>query len=165
MSAPPRIVYVCTSNTCRSPMAMHLARARAADRGLSGAVDIVSRGLTDRYSAWGSPADPRAAAALGAATGLSSDGHGSKALTAADVDGAAVLFYFTDEHVGWIAGSVGEAPVRRALDDGRLRKVDPAGGDVPDPFFGDDAFYREVCALMVACVAATLDAALAEILR
>ena len=63
--------------------------------------DIVSRGLTDRYSAWGSPADPRAAAALEAATGLSSDGHGSRALTAADVDGAAVVFYFTDEHVGW----------------------------------------------------------------
>ena len=128
---PMKIIYVCTSNTCRSPMAKFMARDHLSRRGLDDRVSVTSRGLTDRYSAWGSPADPRAVAALKEATGLRSDGHGSRALAAAEVDAADFLFYFTDEHVGWIADAVGDAPVRRARDEGRLRKVTVDGSDVP----------------------------------
>ena len=99
--AMPKILYVCTSNTCRSPAAATIARAHLEKIGRTD-VEIASRGLTDRYSAWGSPPDPRAEAALRSATGLSSQGHASSKLTAQEVDGCDALFYFMREHVEWI---------------------------------------------------------------
>ena len=144
--AMPKILYVCTSNTCRSPAAATIARAHLEKIGRTD-VQIASRGLTDRYSAWGSPPDPRAETALRSATGLSSKGHASSKLTAKEVDECDALFYFMREHVDWIAGCVGKAPVKRALESGRLRIVCPPDG-IPDPFFADDAFYGEVMELL-----------------
>ena len=66
------------------------------------------------------------------------------------------------EHVQWIAGCVGEAPAKRALESGRLRIVCPPDG-IPDPFFADDAFYGEVMAMLQTHVARSLDQVLASI--
>ena len=60
----------------------------------------------------------------------------------------------------WIAGCVGNAPVKRALESGRLRIVRPPDG-IPDPFFADDAFYGEVMAMLQTHVAIALDQVLA----
>ena len=157
----PKILYVCTSNTCRSPAAATIARAHLDKIGRTD-VEVSSRGLTDRYSAWGSPPDPRAEEALQSATGLSSKGHASSKLTAEEVDGCDALFYFMREHVEWIAGCVGKAPVKRALESGRLRIVHPPDG-IPDPFFADDAFYGEVMGMLQTHVAIALDEVLASI--
>ena len=157
----PKILYVCMSNTCRSPAAATIARAHLEKIGRTD-VDVASRGLTDRYSAWGSGPDPRAEKALQGATGLSSQGHASSKLTAEEVDACDALFYFMREHVEWIAGRVGEAPVRRALESGRLRIVHPPDG-IPDPFFADDAFYGEVMKLLETHVARSLDEVLARL--
>ena len=151
----PKILYVCTSNTCRSPAAATIARAHLEKIGRTD-VSIASRGLTDRYSAWGSGPDPRAETALRSATGLSSQGHASSKLTAEEVDACDALFYFMREHVQWIAGCVGGAPVERALESGRLRIVHPPDG-IPDPFFADDEFYNEVMRLLETHVASSLD--------
>ena len=159
--AMPKILYVCTSNTCRSPAAATIARAHLEKIGRTD-VEIASRGLTDRYSAWGSPPDPRAEKALRGATGLSSQGHASSKLTAKEVDECDALFYFMREHVDWIAGCVGKAPVKRALESGRLRIVRPPDG-IPDPFFADDAFYGEVMGMLQTHVARSLDEVLASI--
>ena len=156
----PKIFYVCTSNTCRSPAAATIARAHLETIGRTD-VEVASRGLTDRYSAWGSGPDPRAEKALQNATGLSSQGHASSKLTVAEVDACDALFYFMREHVEWIAGCVGEAPVRRALESGRLCIVCPPDG-IPDPFFADDAFYGEVMRLLQTHVAQSLDQVLAS---
>ena len=155
-----KILYVCTSNTCRSPAAATIARAHLETIGRTD-VSIASRGLTDRYSAWGSPPDPRAEQALRSATGLSSAGHASSKLTAQEVDGCDALFYFMREHVEWIAGCVGKSPVRRALESGRLCIVCPPDG-IPDPFFADDAFYGEVMTMLQTHVARSLDQVLAS---
>jgi protein-tyrosine-phosphatase len=157
------VLYVCTSNTCRSPIAMHLARERVRELGRDDAVAVRSRGLTDHYSAWGSPADPRAARALSASTGLASDGHGSAELTAAELDACLACFYFTEEHVEWVASCIGDAPVQRALREKRLRKITADGSDVPDPFFMDDQFYQAVCLQIKSSVNETLDALLQEV--
>ena len=102
-----KILYVCTSNTCRSPAAATIARAHLEKIGRTD-VQIASRGLTDRYSAWGSGPDPRAEKALQSATGLSSKGHASSKLTAAEVDGCDALFALR-EHIEWIAGRAASA--------------------------------------------------------
>lgn len=43
------IVFVCTSNTCRSPIAEGLARKYINDNGLDSNYTIISRALTDHY--------------------------------------------------------------------------------------------------------------------
>ena len=43
-----RIIYICTSNVCRSPVAEALAKAYLEENKIEG-VEVVSRGLTDRY--------------------------------------------------------------------------------------------------------------------
>jgi protein-tyrosine-phosphatase len=53
-----RIIYLCTSNVCRSPLAEAIARDYLQRHEVSD-VEVVSRGLTNRYSEWGSGAEPR----------------------------------------------------------------------------------------------------------
>jgi protein-tyrosine-phosphatase len=42
---PRRLMFVCTGNTCRSPMAAHLAREKLSRRGRPD-IEVVSRGLS-----------------------------------------------------------------------------------------------------------------------
>ena len=62
MSAPVpqspeyRVLFVCTGNTCRSPMAVQVLRRALAEAGL--AAEVTSAGL--RVDAEHAPADPRA---------------------------------------------------------------------------------------------------------
>ena len=61
-NSPMDIVFVCSGNICRSPMAEIVLRHRLAEHGLSEAVSVRSAGT----GAWhvGEPADPRARATL-----------------------------------------------------------------------------------------------------
>jgi len=91
-----RVVYICTSNVCRSPVAASIAqdwvRRHVVD---PEDVEVVSAGLTDGYSAWASPAEPRMVAAAAAAKApplpgavlAHLAGHASRALARDDVEG------------------------------------------------------------------------------
>ena len=144
-------------------MAMQMARAHLRRLGREEDVEVESRGLTDRYSPWGSPADPRAARALEKGAGLNSDGHASRALTEDELEACAACFYVTDDHVDWIASTVGRVAVDAALNRGTLRKICAPDEDVPDPFFAeDDEYYLEIVHKLEGCVDSSLDAFLAE---
>ncbi|MFE1170933.1 low molecular weight protein-tyrosine-phosphatase [Streptomyces sp. NPDC058773] len=62
MSAPFRICFVCTGNICRSPMAESVFRARLAEDGLDGLVEVDSAGTGGWHE--GDGADPRTVAVL-----------------------------------------------------------------------------------------------------
>jgi protein-tyrosine phosphatase len=55
-------MFVCSGNTCRSPMAEHILRRHLAEAGLADAVEVASSGL--RADEAGGGASPLAAAAL-----------------------------------------------------------------------------------------------------
>lgn len=87
-----RILFVCTGNTCRSPMAESMLRRMAEERGLGG-IDIRSAGVA---AIDGLPISENAAEVLKRKQCLVPDG--SKALTASLMEWADVVLTMTSGH-------------------------------------------------------------------
>ena len=132
------IGFVCTGNTCRSPMAQTLARAELARRLASD--DLTQFGFSVRsagvFAGAGSPPSAHAVTAM-AERGLDLRGHRSSPATPELVGGLDRVYCLTRSHL--------EA-LRMALPPGRAAHVellDPEGGDVPDPVGGSlDDYLR-----------------------
>lgn len=76
-----RILFVCSGNTCRSPMAEAIAKAR-----LGAAISVVSAGAPNDSMSWGSPASPRTIEVMSRRR-IDLSGHQSRPLEEALNDG------------------------------------------------------------------------------
>ena len=162
---PRRIVFVCTGNSCRSPLAEVLARARYADLPL-----IFASAGTD--AAAGLPASLEACA-IARERGLDLDAHRSAPVDAVAVAEAAWLIGLTRMHAAlllhrvsaeWpgrigLLGSPGrdwrlDGPlvVTRGSGDGEV--ADP---DIADPWRQDLETYRLTASRIDRCLAAWAD--------
>lgn len=117
------ILFVCTGNTCRSPLAAALARTRGAD--------AESAGLCARAGDSATPQAIRAAARRGA----NLTGHAARPVTPGLMARAERVYAMTDAH----------AETLKALFPAQAGKVRMLTPRIPDPFGGDDAVY-EACA-------------------
>ncbi|TWT99417.1 Threonylcarbamoyl-AMP synthase [Botrimarina colliarenosi] len=132
------VVFVCTGNTCRSPLAEVVMRRRLAE-GLGVAEDelessgvmIASAGIA---AAVGSPASPETAEVL-RQQGMSADGHAAQQLTEHLVRQADLLIAMTPSHVESILSLWPEAA-------GRVKLVDASGGAISDPIGGPLEVYQ-----------------------
>jgi len=119
------VVFVCTGNTCRSPMAAGLARKALADRLGCRPGELEARGhevlSAGLFAGEGQRASPEAVRGLGADISR----HRSRRLTAELIRRADMVLCMTDQHV---------ADARRMVPDAgeKIRRLDPAD-DVPDP--------------------------------
>lgn len=138
------VLFVCTGNTCRSPLAESLCKKRVADR-LGCAVDelpargfvIMSAGLA---AVRGEPAAAEAAA-VAAELGADLTRHASRPATPDLLTQADDVIGMTASHVHGLAGFVGpDAPARVRLLCG--------DGDLADPIGGDRGVYQ-ACAGMI----------------
>lgn len=136
MADRPRVVFVCTGNICRSPIAEKVFRAQLADAGLADAVDVSSAGTGPWHI--GEPADPRAAEVLRNA-GYSPD-HVARQLDPED-DDADLLVALDSGHARSLRAR-GIDPDRIRL----LRSFDPDadGPDVDDPYYDGPAEFEVV---------------------
>jgi protein-tyrosine phosphatase len=144
------VVFVCTGNICRSPIAEQVFRHELESAGLADEVEVSSAGT----SGWhvGDAMDERAAAVLEAA-GYPSE-HAARRVDAEQL-GADLLVALDDEHRRDLQKMVhGSDRVRL------LRSFDPAappGAEVPDPYYSDDEAFTEVLAMIEAAMPGLLD--------
>jgi protein-tyrosine phosphatase len=144
------LVFVCSGNICRSPMAELVFRARLDDAGLGDVVRVSSAGTGSWHA--GEPADKRARATLKA--------HGYPAThVAAEVSGehlAADLLLAADAgHAEFLRARVDD-PAKVRL----LRSFDPSApedAEVPDPYYGGGDGFEDVLGMIERSVPGLLD--------
>lgn len=143
-----RLLYVCTGNTCRSPMAEVITRARAADRGFHG-VRVRSAGT---MAFEGSPASAGAHSAV-KNRGLDLDRHAASRLGEDELEWADLVLVMSPSHLAAVE-TLGRG---RCYAEVITEFVGDLSGGVPDPFGGSDRRYRETCAELERLVEAVLD--------
>ena len=142
---PFRVVFVCTGNICRSPMAEVVFRALADSAGVGDRVLSTSAGTGDWHV--GERADERTIEAL-ARRGYDGARHRARQFGRADFDCSDLVLALDRSHErilrGW-AHSDADA------DKISLLMSFDAGAptlDVPDPYYADEAMFDEVLGMI-----------------
>jgi protein-tyrosine-phosphatase len=153
---PPRapgtsynLLFVCSGNTCRSPMAEAITRGLLRDRGWTH-VDVRSAGT----GAVAGAAASRQAVDVAREHDLDLEAHTSQPLTPELIRWADLILAMGPGHISMVHQLGGGEKAALVTD-----FVEGAGGGaaVADPFGGDHASYRETFAQLSAAVSALLD--------
>src|SRR6058998_1874168 len=147
------VLFVCTGNICRSPLAAALLERALKERGLD--VNVTSAGT----GAWdGAPAS-EGAYLVGLERGLDLSGHRARLLTRDLVEQSDLILTMARHHRARVDELGGEGRVFV------LGEYAGRGGDaaeVSDPFGGDLAVYRDTCAELTTLVTAAVDRIVTE---
>src|SRR5438034_9391646 len=142
------VLFVCTGNICRSPLAASLLERALEERGLE--VEVTSAGT----GAWdGAPAS-EGAYLVGLERGLDLSGHRARLLTREIVEDADLILTMARHH---------RARVDELGGEGRVFVLGEYGGregeeaEVSDPFGGDLEVYRDTVAELEALIDATVE--------
>ena len=150
------LLFVCTGNTCRSPLAEVIGKAEAHARGLE-AVSCASAGTLALTG------EPAAASSIAVATehGLNLDNHASQELAPEIVNWADYVIGMAQSHVDGARNLITDVPVCLLT---YYLPADHAwyGRGVPDPYDGDFDTYAETYALLECAVIGLFDVLVTE---
>lgn len=134
------IMFVCTGNLCRSPMAEGLLRQRLAEEGLAAQYQIISSGI---WAVDGSPASENAVVAM-QERGIDISDHIAHTITADDVAEADLILCMSHEHEQMIQNTWPQYNWKVY----RLSEMVKKRKDVRDPYRGSLKEYR-ACAEVI----------------
>ena len=143
MSEPVRVLFVCTGNLCRSPLARAMLDAEAARLKLSGHLETASAGTHARDGA----ICPALQQEIAVTHGLDLSAHRARRLTAQDFTDFDVLVALDLGHLDHL--NFMRPPAARAVQMLLLSGVDEAGTiEVPDPYGGSARAYARAAELI-----------------
>ncbi len=142
------MLFLCTGNICRSPMAAAIARRLIEERGLAG-IEVSSAGT----AAWdGAPAS-EGAYLIALERGLDVSAHRARQLTTDLVAAADLVLGMSAHHVERAIALGGEGKSHLL---GTYAGAAPAAAQVEDPFGGDLDEYRRTFAQLETLLAAAV---------
>ena len=159
--APYRICLVCLGNICRSPMAETVLRASLTEAGLAEAVTLDSSGTGDWHV--GEPMYPQARRAL-ARRGYDGSAHRARQLQASWLPDRDLVLAMDAGNLATlrrIADPEDRDRIRLFGEVGGLGEI--GGGEIPDPYGGNEAEFGYVLDLLGAA-APVIAARLAQLL-
>ncbi len=134
------ILFICTGNLCRSPMAEGLMRQKLAERGLEGQHQVRSAGT---WAVNGRPASEHAVAVL-QERGIDISDHIARTVTADDVAEATLILVMSRDHAQMLRNTWPQYDWKVH----RLSAMSRKRRDVPDPYNGPIQEYRAVADLI-----------------
>lgn len=144
---PGPVIFVCTANICRSPMAEVLFRhALDAEEGTLQAIQVGSAGVS---AIDGQPPSANSVEAM-RKVGLNLSDHRSRHLTQAMINEALVVFCMTESHRDIIRLQYKTQPAHLHL----MREFmgDSRESEIPDPFGGNLRIYESCRDSMVEAI-------------
>lgn len=154
-AGPFRILFVCTGNTCRSPLAEVTARQRIGDLGWE-QVEVASAGVT-AFS--GSPASDGSVRTARTA-GLDLSRHAATLLTPEQAETADLILTMSSSHLMRVVElGAGEraAMITSFAEGGEGDEGEWVGHGVPDPIGGGDDEYDATFRILDDLIRRTLD--------
>ena len=151
MAMPTRVLFVCMGNICRSPIAEKVLEARVRAAGLENVVHVESAGTAGWHV--GKAADRRSQDALQRAG--YEFGHTAQQFTTHDFDRFDLVLGMDYDNVRDLRGmapdslQAGKVRIFRSFDPAlmHLPEDDPAL-ETPDPYYGTDADFDAVVAMV-----------------
>lgn len=138
-----RLLFVCSGNICRSPLAEAIFKSLAREAGLADRFAVDSAGTHGYHE--GDQADPRTQR-VGRAHGLSVDSI-ARAVRDTDYDRFDLIVAMDRGHKRDLVSRAGPGRVASIR---LMREFDPdaSGPDVPDPYYGGESGFEEMFAIL-----------------